>query len=137
MTDNRRFMAAVAVFFLCGLVVAVAAGMAMQKARQADRRSVSTAQQLLVESQDNLVRAQVEACDSRNKSREDTRALFAHLGQLAERNRPPGTPPSPTAEAFFAYLEEAYDPIPCVWGHPSFGIDPDPPPTLPPLGGSQ
>lgn len=136
MHDNRKFMAAVVFFFACGLVVAVIAGMAMQRARQADQRSIETSQQLLAESQHNLIVTQVAACESRNKSREDTRALFTYLGQLTERNRPPGSEPSPTAAAFFAYLEEAYDPISCVWGDPTFGVDADPPPTLPPLAGA-
>lgn len=129
--NNRRFMWTVAVFFACGVVVAVVAGMAMQTARQADQRSIQTNQRLLVEANDQLIRTQVAACESRNKSREDTRALFLFLGQLSEQNRPHGTEPSPTVAQFFAYLDEAYDPIDCTWGGPNFGVDVDPPPTLP------
>lgn len=129
--NNRRFMWTVAAFFLCGVAVAVVAGMAMQTARQADQRSIATSQLLLIEANDNLVRSQVAACESRNKSRADTSALFHYLGRLSEQNRPPGTPPSPTSDLFFAYLDEAYDPIDCTWGSPTFGVDADPPPTLP------
>jgi hypothetical protein len=129
--NNRRFMWTVAIFFACGVVVAVVAGMAMSTARQADQRSIATSQALLVEANQQVIANQVSACESRNKAREDTRRLFQYIGQLTAQNRPPGEPPTPTAVAFYTYLEEAYDPINCVWGSPDFGIDVDPPTTLP------
>jgi cobalamin biosynthesis protein CobD/CbiB len=127
-SDNRRFAIAVAVFFLCGVAVAVVAGLAMATARQADQRSIQVAQQQLAESQDNLVRAQVAACESRDRSRADTRAVWdALLDLIAE-----GGGDSPTAAQFRVFVHEAYDPINCVWGSPDFNVDVDPA-TLPPF----
>jgi hypothetical protein len=128
--NNRRFMAAVAIFFACGVAVAVVAGMAMATARQADQRSIQVAQQQLAESQDNLVRAQVAACDSRNQSRADTRAVWDALLDLIAADGAD----SPEGAAFRAFVAEAYDPINCVWGSPDFNTD-TVPATLPDLGG--
>jgi hypothetical protein len=127
--NNRRFMAAVIIFFACGVAVAVVAGMAMATARQADQRSIRVAQQQLAESQDNLIRAQVAACDSRNQSRADTRAVWDALLDLIAENGD-----TPRAAAFRAFVHEAYDPINCVWGSPDFNTDAVPA-TLPDPGG--
>lgn len=126
---NRRFMLAVAVIVAFGLLTAVVAGLAMRVARQADQRSIVTAQHQLTESQDNLVRSQVAGCESRVRSREDTRLVFLALLDLAAR---PDVEASPAATAFRQYVDEAYDPINCTYGTPNFGVDPDLP-TLTPI----
>jgi 2-methylcitrate dehydratase PrpD len=134
--NNRRFIIAVAILVVCGLAVAVVAGMAMRTARHADQRSIIVAQQQLVESQDNLIRSQVAACESRDRSRADTRSVFLALLDIAAAGRP-GAEEAPAAVQFRAFVDEAYDPINCVWGTPSFNIDPDPATLPPPVQGGE
>lgn len=128
--NNRRFFAVVLVFFACGVVVAIVAGMAMATARQADQRSIATAQQQLEESQANLVASHVAACESRNQARADTRTVFLALLEIASR----GEPETPSVAQFRAFVDEAYDPVNCEYGAPDFNVDPVPA-TLPEQGG--
>lgn len=73
----------------------------------------------------------VAACESRNTSRATTRNYELYFIYLLTRDAPVDAVDDRIA-LLRTYLNTAYDPVICEWGHPDFNVDTTPPPPLPP-----